>query len=236
MDDQSSIESNNLQSSKRQETKDKLKLNVWLNSPLLVAIVSGLFGTGLGAFIQAAFQGYWNFQLERQKFEFSLIQESLEIEEGLIKNQNERQEAAKRLEFLVKSGIIKSLDSDSIEKLAKNPDDLPTFPRSESAYNGRQIRLKANISSIPCQLVSISIRGKNQNNDEVSWEKSYEKPYPTIALTKDWWWKGNVNIKIKCLNEGQQFERSFTVYIPTKGNVWANVTYDIDKDKLIDHP
>ena len=236
MNDRSSTEANNSQSSKQQETKDKLKLNVWLNSPLLVAIVSGLFGTGLGAFIQAAFQGYWNFQLERQKFEFSLIQESLEIEEGLIKNQNERQEAAKRLEFLVKSGIIKSLDSDSIEKLAKNPDDLPTFPRSESAYNGRQIRLKANISSIPCQLVSISIRGKNQNNDEVYWEKSYEKPYPTIALTKDWWWKGNVNIKIKCLNEGQQFERSFTAYIPAKGNVWANVTYDIDKDKLIDHP
>ncbi|MGK7899692.1 MAG: hypothetical protein AB4372_40270 [Xenococcus sp. (in: cyanobacteria)] len=45
------------------------KTNAWFTSPLLIAIVSTIFGTAIGA----ALQGYSNFQLERQKFEFSLI-------------------------------------------------------------------------------------------------------------------------------------------------------------------
>ena len=47
-------------------------------------------------------------------FEFSLIQKSLEIENKLIEDQNDRKEYAKKLLFLVKSGIIQSLNSKSI--------------------------------------------------------------------------------------------------------------------------
>jgi hypothetical protein len=55
--------------------------------------------------------------LERQKFEFSLIQKALEIKD--------RNEAAKQLLFLVNSGVIQSLDSEKIRKLAEKPEDLP---------------------------------------------------------------------------------------------------------------
>lgn len=65
----------------------------------------------------AGLQGYSNFQLERQKFEFTLIQNALETKDT--------NEAAKRLQFLVKSGVITSLDSDKIQQLAENPEQLP---------------------------------------------------------------------------------------------------------------
>lgn len=110
------------------------KRKAWLNSTLLIALVTTIIG---GALVAIA-QGYWNFRLEkqksdssfefeRQKFEFSLIQKSLEIEDKLIANPNHRQESANRLLFLKKSGIIQSLDSNEIEKLASNPNELPTF-------------------------------------------------------------------------------------------------------------
>ena len=127
---------------KEREAEQKLQLekrNVWLNSTLLIAIVSTIFG---GALV-ASLQGYWNFrlekqksefffQLERQQFEFSLIQKSLEIEDKLIEDQNEIKESAKKLLFLVESGIIQSLNSESIEKLANNPNKIPAFSKSFS--------------------------------------------------------------------------------------------------------
>lgn len=106
---------------KEQEARAKIQLDqrgIWFSSPVLIGIVSavfGLVGTGIGA----ALQGYSNFQLERQKFEFSLIQKALE--------NKERKEAAKQLLFLVDSGAIQSLNSERIRKLAANPSQLPSI-------------------------------------------------------------------------------------------------------------
>jgi hypothetical protein len=118
---------------KEQETKAKIELEkrgVWFSSPVLIGVASAIFGL-IGTGIGAAFQGYSNFnlerqkfesnfQLERQKFEFALIQKALES--------SDRKEAAKQLLFLVDSGVIQSLDSEKIRKSAANPEQLPTFP------------------------------------------------------------------------------------------------------------
>jgi hypothetical protein len=115
---------------KEQEVREKINLEkrgLWFSSPLLIGVFSAVFGL-LGTGIGAALQGYsnfhlerqkfdLNFQLERQKFEFSLIQKALEIKD--------RNEAAKQLLFLVNSGVIQSLDSEKIRKIAERPEDLP---------------------------------------------------------------------------------------------------------------
>lgn len=108
---------------KEQEAKAKIEFerrNLWFSSPLLIGAVSAIFGL-IGTGIGAGLQGYSNFQLERQKFESSLIQKSLEIKD--------RNEAAKSLLFLVDSGIIQSLDSARIRKIAENPEQLPMLPQ-----------------------------------------------------------------------------------------------------------
>lgn len=106
---------------KREELKAKLageRRNVWFTSPLIVAVLTAVFGL-LAAGVGAALQGYWNTKLERSKFEFTLIQKSLEIKE--------RKEAAKNLKFLVDAGVIQSLDAGKIASLAANPESLPTY-------------------------------------------------------------------------------------------------------------
>lgn len=106
---------------KEQETKAKIELDkrgVWFSSPLLIGLFSAVFGI-LGTGIGAALQGYSNLQLERQKFESSLIQKALEIKD--------RKEAAKTLLFLVNSGVIQSLDKAKIRKIAENSEQLPAL-------------------------------------------------------------------------------------------------------------
>jgi Circadian oscillating protein COP23 len=123
---------------KELETKTNLEIErqkAWLTSPLLIAVATTIFGTALVAALQAftslqlerqKFE--FSSQLERQKFELSLIQKSLETEQKLIFTDIDRLEAARRLLFLAKSGVIKSLDSNAIEQLATKPNNLPTFP------------------------------------------------------------------------------------------------------------
>lgn len=106
---------------KEQETKAKIELDrrgIWFTSPLLVGIFSALFGL-LGTGIGAALQGHSSLQLERQKFESSLIQKALE--------NKDRNEAAKALLFLVDSGVIQNLDGEKIRKIAENPEQIPRF-------------------------------------------------------------------------------------------------------------
>lgn len=106
---------------RREELKAKVageRRNILLSSPLIVAgltAVFGLFAAGVGA----ALQGFWNTRLERSKFEFTLIQKSLEIKD--------RREAAKNLKFLVDAGVIQSLDAGKIASLADKPESLPTY-------------------------------------------------------------------------------------------------------------
>jgi hypothetical protein len=83
-------------------------------SPLLLALV-GLLGTGVGAVLQ----GYWNTKLEREKFEFSLIQKALDTAD--------KNEAGRNLKFLVEAGLLSQFDGRKIETLASTPDKLPSF-------------------------------------------------------------------------------------------------------------
>jgi hypothetical protein len=154
---------------KELETKAQMEIshrNVWFTSPLLIGIFSALFGL-IGTAVGAALQGYsnfqlekqkfeTNFQLERQKFEFSLIQKALENENKLILTGSDGQEAAKRLLFLVKSGVIKTLDADAIGKLANSPNDLPTF--TTETTRARSTFLCQIVNGVPTTMVDNSYR------------------------------------------------------------------------------
>ena len=152
------------------EIQHKSKLeqkNIWFTSPLLIGITSAVFGL-MGTAFGAAFQGFSNFQLERQKFEFELIRKALETEDKLIENHTDRTEAAKKLRFLVDSGIIQSLDSDSIRKLADNPDDLPNFSSSISRAPG-QFSCQL-LNNIPTTVASHPRRG---SVSFIQWKSNY---------------------------------------------------------------
>lgn len=87
----------------------------------VVPVIAGLLGTVFGSVLQ----GYFNVQLEREKFEFSLMQKALEA-----KN---REEIAKQLLFLVDSGVIRTLDSAKIQQVANNREQLPeSFGRAST--------------------------------------------------------------------------------------------------------
>jgi hypothetical protein len=88
--------------------------SIWFTSPVLLALV-GLIGTGIGAVLQ----GFWNTRLEREKFEFSLIQKALDTPD--------QKQASRNLKFLVQAGLISGFDGKKIETLADTPDQLPIF-------------------------------------------------------------------------------------------------------------
>jgi len=96
------------------DTEPRSVAPFWLTSPLLLALV-GLVGTGVGAVLQ----GFWNTRLEREKFEFSLIEKALAVAD--------KKEAAQNLKFLVDAGLINQFNAEKIAALAKNPQSLPDF-------------------------------------------------------------------------------------------------------------
>jgi len=121
---------------KEEEIKAKIQLDkrgMIFSSPLLIALVSTVFGTAIGA----GFQGYASlnveqqkskssFELERQKFEFSLIQKALE--------ETNREEAVKQLIFLVDSGVIKDLEAEKIKRIAEEKtEELPTITPNKAS-------------------------------------------------------------------------------------------------------
>jgi Circadian oscillating protein COP23 len=124
---------------KELEIKSQLEINrrnTWLGSPLLITFFTVLVGSIGTAF----FQAYSNNQLERQKFEFSLILKALEGKDKSILMSSDgtdaaKTDAAKRLRFLVELGVIKSLDSDVIDKLSRKPNDLPSFESDSKVSN-----------------------------------------------------------------------------------------------------
>ena len=174
-----------------QETNARLQLEkrgALLTSPLLIAIVSTVFGTGIGA----ALQGYANlnvertksessFLLERQKFEFSLIQQALE--------EPNQDEASKQLLFLVNSGVITSLDATKIKNIAEKPEELPTITRPAAIEPGTQgtvtgnedslknIRTDANTAAPAIYEVpvgeQVTITGSRLNGDGYLWYQVY---------------------------------------------------------------
>lgn len=107
---------------REKEVDAKIRLdqkNIWLTSPLLIGCVSavaGLIGAGVGAILQ----GYATYNLERQKFEYSLIQNALKAPS--------QEEAVKQLVFLVDTGVMKSLDGNRLRSIAKtSPGDIPFY-------------------------------------------------------------------------------------------------------------
>jgi putative peptidoglycan binding protein len=88
---------------------------VWITAPLLIAFL-GLLGTGLGALIQQ----YSNTLLERNKFEYTLIQKALDVPN--------RQDAAKALLFYQKIGLLRGLTEGKIDEASTGEaKDLPVF-------------------------------------------------------------------------------------------------------------
>ena len=97
----------------------KAKNAIWITSGLAI----------VAACIAAIMEYGSATRLERQKFEYSLIEKALVSDEGLFLAEGEtsRQEATRRLEFLINIGVIKVLDEDALRKAAENPAELPTF-------------------------------------------------------------------------------------------------------------
>jgi WD40 repeat protein len=111
----------------RDHQVDRSALPQRISSPLILGLFSAIFGL-LGTGIGAALQGRSALQLERQKFEFSLIQKAL--------NTEDKNEAAKWLQFYVASGIIQTLDAGRIRKIAENPQQLPGLTELLTASAG----------------------------------------------------------------------------------------------------
>lgn len=89
--------------------------HVWITAPLAVAFL-GLLGTGIGALAQQ----YSNTLLERNKFEYTLIQKALSAPN--------RQDAAKELTFFSKIGLLSGLTEGKIaDASAGDAQELPIF-------------------------------------------------------------------------------------------------------------
>jgi len=89
--------------------------SVWITAPLVIAFLS-LLGTGLGALIQQ----YSATLLERNKFEYQLIQKALAAPN--------RHDAAKELTFFSKVGLLRGLTEGKIADATKGEAvDLPVF-------------------------------------------------------------------------------------------------------------
>src|SRR5215469_16530067 len=101
--------------------------SLWFASPLLLAIV-GLVGTGVGAVLQ----GFWNTKLEREKFEFSLIEKALATAD--------KNEAAQNLKFLVDAGLINEFNSGKIASLVSNPKALPDFSATRAVISVHDVK------------------------------------------------------------------------------------------------
>jgi lysozyme family protein len=89
----------------------------------LLAAVFGLLGTGVGAVLQ----GVYNLQLERQKFESSLIAKALEPDD-----QDKR---AKQLDFYIKIGLIKDERLIAgLKPFLDNPTEIPQVSTPSGSF------------------------------------------------------------------------------------------------------
>lgn len=89
-------------------------------SPLVVTLVAAALGI-LGTVVGAYWQGRANSQLERQKFEFSLLQRAFETQD--------RTAAAYYLEFISETGLIEDpVLRSRITRYVANPESIPALP------------------------------------------------------------------------------------------------------------
>lgn len=114
-----------------------------------------------------------------------------------------------------------NFESETIVSLIK------TFIK-EFAINGRQIRFRVSMSSNPCLITSIRVEGHNQNNILSTWSFDYNKPYPYVVETENWWWHGNVNFQLKILSNNQELSYSCDAFVPQKGYIWTEILLNLD--------
>jgi hypothetical protein len=103
---------------RREEPRSKFQVDqrhVWITAPLVIAFL-GLLGTGLAALIQQ----YSITLLERNKFEYTLIQKALAAPN--------RHDAAKELTFYYKIGLLRGLTEGKIAAASTgDAQELPIF-------------------------------------------------------------------------------------------------------------
>ena len=111
-------------------TSGKARISLSPLATTVLAGVVGLIGTGVGALAQ----GWFNRQLERDKFEFNKQIERQKNEANLVLKVVETgnlEEAQRNLLFLVKAGFIEDPNG-RIAALAKDPNTAPVLPKSSS--------------------------------------------------------------------------------------------------------
>lgn len=112
------IEHKEIEINKHKSSFEKITTWVFNLSPIAASVIValvGLYGGILGSFYQANL----NIELERQKFETTLILKAVESQDNNVK--------AKNLEFFVKTGLLKDKD-DKITNFTKEPEKLPYIP------------------------------------------------------------------------------------------------------------
>ena len=102
--------------------------HIWFTAPVGIALL-GLLGTAIGA----SLQNHSNNLLERNKFEYTLIQRALAAPS--------RPDAAKELDFFRKVGLLSGLNEDAIEEASKGEaSELPIFHGSALRDNMITVR------------------------------------------------------------------------------------------------
>ena len=126
-----------------------------LKSTLTVAVVTAGM-TILGTYAAGLSEYGAQTKLERQKFEYSLIEKSLVSDEGSFIGNEEtsRSEASRRLEFLIDTGVITTLNTEAIRRAAENPRDLPTLQSRDST----SFSCRSNSEGVPTMFVE-TLRG-----------------------------------------------------------------------------
>src|SRR5438067_3438319 len=126
---------------RREELEIKRKdlpKTVW-SSPLLIAVI-GVCATVVASLVQNYVQSEANRNLERQRFESTLIQKALETESS--------DEAAKRLSFLVNLGFITD-ENGKIANYVKKPDTIPLQPTGNSLASACPPNLNNDLHNCP---------------------------------------------------------------------------------------
>lgn len=106
---------------KEAELKSKLEekpKRILASSPLVIAVISGIIGL-IGAGIANFMQTRSNLQLEREKFESSVIIKAIET--------GDPETATKNLVFIVKAGLIQD-KTGKIRALENKPENAPVLP------------------------------------------------------------------------------------------------------------
>jgi hypothetical protein len=98
----------------------------------------------------------------------------------------------------------------------------------EFAINGRQIRFQVNSLSNLCPIIELQVEGKNQDDIFSTWRLCDKEPYTYVVEIENWWWKGNIDFKLKFLSNNEELNCHCNVFVPEKGYKWVNVLLDFD--------